>query len=191
MIVKRRFETYSYTVVYVLDSLAIQLPLKENPRLRVAGVIGAAPFALALQPAGGMWYLLLSRKLLQQSGYTLGQRAMVRFRVEPQDTVRVPEALKEALAADKAMKKLWDALTPGKQRGYAWHIASAKSPATIQKRIEATFASLLNPAPRPKRKAQSSPEAPPPLAPRRITPAPPQSRSSPSSNTPPRSPPPR
>lgn len=139
MITRRHFEPYSYIVVYLPDDLAAALPLKEHPRLRVRGVLGATPFALALQPASGNWYLLISQRLLKQSGYEVGDRAMVRFRVEPQDKVDVPEALIAALNANPEFLEIWKSITPGKQRGIAYRVAQAKAPATIAKRVEEAF----------------------------------------------------
>ena len=48
----------------------------------------------------------------------------------------VPPELAKALGKNKALQKKFDALTPGKQRDYAEHIASAKRDETKQTRLE-------------------------------------------------------
>jgi len=48
----------------------------------------------------------------------------------------MPKELADFLAANKAVKKQFDQLTPGKQRGYHEYIAEAKQAATKQKRLE-------------------------------------------------------
>jgi uncharacterized protein YdeI (YjbR/CyaY-like superfamily) len=50
--------------------------------------------------------------------------------------VVVPSELADAMARDKALKKAFDALTPGKRRDYADHINEAKREATKQSRLE-------------------------------------------------------
>jgi hypothetical protein len=130
--------------IYLPSSLEDELPLKEHPRLRIRGVIGNAEFMGAWQPTGGGWYLMVSKALLRRSGYRLGELAMVRFRIDDQDAVDVPEPLREALDANRAAKRLWDKATPGKRRGLAYYVASAKLPATVEKRIKDAFFYLEN-----------------------------------------------
>ena len=45
-------------------------------------------------------------------------------------TVEVPAELREALRQEPAWRKLWAAQTPGRQRGIAHHVDSARSPET-------------------------------------------------------------
>lgn len=47
----------------------------------------------------------------------------------------VPGELRDALARDPALRAAWDALTPGRQRGYLVHLAGAKRPATRVARL--------------------------------------------------------
>ena len=148
-------------MVYLPSSLEEQLPLKQHPRLRIRGVIGNAEFAGAWQPTGGGWYLLVSKALLRRSGYRFGELAMVRFRIDDQNAVDVPEALQSALKADRAAKRLWDKITPGKRRGLAYYVSSAKLPATIDKRIEDVFFYLRHgqlPGKPPRTRAKLPPE---------------------------------
>jgi uncharacterized protein YdeI (YjbR/CyaY-like superfamily) len=48
----------------------------------------------------------------------------------------LPAELEEALANDSELSTAFDALTPGRQRGYALFIGQAKQPATRRTRIE-------------------------------------------------------
>jgi uncharacterized protein YdeI (YjbR/CyaY-like superfamily) len=48
----------------------------------------------------------------------------------------VPEELKERLRKDPRFKRAFEALTPGRQRSYLYHIAAAKQSATRVARIE-------------------------------------------------------
>lgn len=119
-----------------------ELPLAAHPRLRVTGEIGEQAFEGALTPVRGDWYLLLSKKLLKAIGAVVGDTVEVRFAIADQDAVDVPQALERALAGDAEMRRLWDAQTPGKQRGLAYRVAAAKSDATRAKRIAEVFGIL-------------------------------------------------
>lgn len=48
----------------------------------------------------------------------------------------VPEELKEKLDGDPAFKAAWEALTPGRQRGYLLHFSGAKQSSTRMSRVE-------------------------------------------------------
>ena len=60
------------------------------------------------------------------------------LRVEKKQTsdFPVPEELKEKLRKDSRFKHAFEALTPGRQRGYLYHFAGAKQPETRRARIE-------------------------------------------------------
>lgn len=47
----------------------------------------------------------------------------------------VPDELRDALAADAKLKKAFEALTPGRQRGYLLHVGGAKLAATRAARV--------------------------------------------------------
>lgn len=54
----------------------------------------------------------------------------------PPDDLDLPEELAEALAADPELSAAWDALTPGRRRGYVVQIGQAKQSATRANRVE-------------------------------------------------------
>jgi len=141
-IVARRAGQSVYHFIYLPDAVAAELPLAERPRLRISGRLGNAAFDGAWMPGQGTWALMVSRRLLERSGYRAGERAMLWFRVESEQTVRLPEALAEALAANQAAAAAWAKLTPGRRRGWAYHVAQAKRAETAQRRIAGIFAEL-------------------------------------------------
>ncbi len=133
---------YAYRVVFVPDEVAAELPLERFPRLRISGEISDCPIEAALTPVRGRWYILLSKKLLGAISATIGDIVQVRFQIADQDFVEVPDVLTRALERDPAMKTLWDRATPGKKRGLAYRVASAKTDPTRQKRLEEVFGIL-------------------------------------------------
>lgn len=60
------------------------------------------------------------------------------LRVEPRKTsdIPVPSELTERFRKDPRFKRAFEALTPGRQRGYLYHFAAAKQSATRVARIE-------------------------------------------------------
>jgi hypothetical protein len=141
-VVRHDVGTYRYTVVFLPDELARLLPLDRHPRLRISGEVGDLPFSGAWQPVRGRWYLMLSKPLLRDAGLRLGDAAEIRFRVEDQEAVEVPEALRQALAADPLAEAAWRALSAGRRRGLAHRVAAAKTPATAARRLAEVLEAL-------------------------------------------------
>ena len=56
----------------------------------------------------------------------------------------VPKELLDAFARVKGLEQAFYALTPGRQRGYLMHVASAKQPATRTSRIEKCVDKILD-----------------------------------------------
>ncbi|NDV01746.1 YdeI/OmpD-associated family protein [Pseudoroseicyclus tamaricis] len=54
-----------------------------------------------------------------------------------------PEELVDALDADPELQEAWDALTPGRQRGYVLHIGQAKQAETRVRRIDKWRGAIL------------------------------------------------
>jgi hypothetical protein len=134
--------TYRYTVLWLPEDIAAQLPLAEHPRLRISGELNDAPCQGAWQPSRGRWYLMLGKPLLKTTGLSVGCLAELRFRVEPQDELEVPTLLATALAANAAAQDRWDALTPGKRRALTHHVAAAKTAPTATRRVAQAVAWL-------------------------------------------------
>jgi uncharacterized protein YdeI (YjbR/CyaY-like superfamily) len=67
-----------------------------------------------------------------------GQKVAIKKNPEP-----IPDELKEFFKKKPALKKAFEALTPGRQRAYILHFSSAKQPATRRARIEKCSALIL------------------------------------------------
>ena len=68
------------------------------------------------------------------------------LRVKPKSTSEypVPEELSERFRKDPHFKQAFEALTPGRQRGYLYHFASAKKSATRAARIEQAMPAIFD-----------------------------------------------
>ncbi|MEN7342979.1 MAG: YdeI/OmpD-associated family protein [Pseudomonadota bacterium] len=132
-----------YRVVFMPAALEAELPFDRYPRLRIDGEINDVPIANAFIPTGdGRRYLIVSPEVIKTAGLQIGDLVTTRFRIADQDHVDVPDELNAALEQDKAARSQWDALTPGKKRALAFHVAGAKTAPTIEKRIKAVLVAL-------------------------------------------------
>ncbi len=135
--------TYHYTVVYLDPSLHAALPLDRHARLRIEADVSGVPVKGAWQPARGKWYLMLPKDGLKAAGLRVGSSVEVSFRVSPQDDVDIPNELAALLAAKVRVRKAWERLSSGKQRGLAYMVASAKRAETRAARVAKVEAVLL------------------------------------------------
>jgi len=71
------------------------------------------------------------------------ERAGLKVEMKKTEEFDTPEELKETLKKDAKFKKAWEALTPGRQRGYLLHFSGSKNSQTRQSRIEAYTSRIL------------------------------------------------
>lgn len=139
-----RLGRYRYRVVYLPAALVAALPFDTHPRLRFDGEIADVPVQGAWQSAGtdGRRYAMVSPATCRIAGLALGTLVEVRFNIADPEAVTVPDELAAALAADASARVAWDALTPGRRRGLAYLVASARTDATRHARAAALIAGL-------------------------------------------------
>src|SRR5579871_6815699 len=71
------------------------------------------------------------------------ERAGLRMKPKKTSDYPVPEELTERLRKDARFKRAFDALTPGRQRGWLHYFSAAKQPATRAARIEKAKPAIL------------------------------------------------
>ena len=144
-IVSHHVGLYDYTVVFLAPDLISELPLKQYPRLRISGEIGNIPIEAAWQPVRGRWFLMLSKQLMRDGGFSIGDTVEVRFLVVDQDAVDVPNELADLLATNASVRVAWDKLSAGKRRALAHRVSSAKTAPTRARRIAEIADAVFNP----------------------------------------------
>lgn len=127
--------TYRYTVLWLPQEVAAELPFSDQPRLRISGELNEHPVTGAWQPSRGRRYLMLGKSVLKATGLSIGCLAELRFRVEPADVLEVPPLLSHGLAASEVASEKWAALTAGKRRAISHHVSSAKTGTTAGRRV--------------------------------------------------------
>lgn len=122
----------TYTILRLPSDIAAKL----GDAKRVEGEINDHPVNLAptRAPVIEDAFLWAGQSLLDRIGITLGERVEVRLRPADPDAVDVDDDILSALRAADVLHR-WGQLTPGKQRGLLYQVASAKTAATRQKRI--------------------------------------------------------
>jgi hypothetical protein len=122
----------TYTILRLPPEIVAQL----GDAKRVEGELNEHPVNLAPTrvPVIEDAFLWAGQSLLGRVGVAVGD--VVELRLCPADAleVAVDDDILSALRAGGVMGG-WGQLTPGKQRGLLYQIASAKTPATRQKRI--------------------------------------------------------
>jgi len=125
-----------YNVVFLPKDIESDLPFDIYPRLRVDGEISDIPVRGAWIPTGDdRRYFIVSAILKKQIGVRLGDVIEMRFNMDDQNHVDVPQALLGVINNNSKIKKRWDQLTPGRRRGLAYRVQSAKTLPTQNKRI--------------------------------------------------------
>jgi uncharacterized protein YdeI (YjbR/CyaY-like superfamily) len=72
------------------------------------------------------------------------EKAGLKVNMKPMAEFAMPEELQAKLDESPALKTAFEALTPGRQRGYLLHFAAAKQSKTREARIEKCMPQILN-----------------------------------------------
>lgn len=142
-VTRRSFPGFTYSVVPLPDAVAGQILALGNSRPRAIAQLNGHEFRCGLIPGGeGTLHIMLSKALQKLTNASPGLRVAVEFVLDDPDAVEMPPELTAALDADPEALALWEALTPGKRRGLAYRVASAKTTATREKRCREVLDSL-------------------------------------------------
>jgi uncharacterized protein YdeI (YjbR/CyaY-like superfamily) len=71
------------------------------------------------------------------------EKAGLRMKPKRTSDYPVPEELSERFRRDPGFKRAFEALTPGRQRGYLYHFAAARQSATRRARVEKAMPAIL------------------------------------------------
>ncbi|MBC8082655.1 MAG: YdeI/OmpD-associated family protein [Hymenobacter sp.] len=106
--------------------------LGGQPNQRVLATLNGHPLRRGLLPrADGSRYLLLGQLVCRRLGFRVGDALLVTLAPDPHpDQVDLSDELTEGLDAWPEAAAAFARLTPGRQRGIAYRIDSAKRPET-------------------------------------------------------------
>ena len=133
----------NYSVIILPDDYVSELPFSEYPKLRVIGDVGEHPIRGAWNPiSDGRKYFILSSKFLKTAGLTIGDNTEMRFNIDDQDFVDVPDELAKQPSLNAPLNNHWMTLSSGKKRFFCHQIASAKQQTTRDKRLQSVISQL-------------------------------------------------
>lgn len=114
-------------VVYLPDDIAARYA--SRLRLRVVGKIEGVPFRLALlSRKDGSRYLSIGSSLRSAAKLREGDEARLEFTEDPHaERIDIPIEMQIALRQEPAIRKKFQALTPGAQRSVVFYVASART----------------------------------------------------------------
>ncbi len=125
-----------YAVLFLPPEVERELPFAMHPRLRVRGEIADVPVAGAFMPTGdGRRYFIVPPVVRKGADVGIDSEVEMRFAVDDQDRVEIPDILTDALQRDEDLRARWENLTPGRQRGLTHPIHVARSATSREKRL--------------------------------------------------------
>lgn len=71
------------------------------------------------------------------------EKAGLKIKLKTTEDYKIPEEFKTKLNKNRALKKAFEALTPGRQRGYIFYFTQAKQSKTREERIEKYIPQIL------------------------------------------------
>jgi uncharacterized protein YdeI (YjbR/CyaY-like superfamily) len=72
------------------------------------------------------------------------ERAGLKVKLKKTSEFKIPEEFQKRLDKSTALKKAFDALTPGRQRAYIFYFSQAKQSKTREARVEKYLKQILN-----------------------------------------------
>jgi hypothetical protein len=110
---------------------------KEKGAIPVKGTLNGKPFTQTLVKYSGKWRLYLNGPMREAAGIDVEDLAKVKIWFDPADrTVPVPPKLKTALNKNKAAKKVFENLSPSRQKEISRYITKLRSEEAIEKNIK-------------------------------------------------------
>ena len=119
----------------VLERLFEEVSRTKGP-IPVKGSINGKAYQQTLVKYSGAWRLYISMKMLKDSPRRIGERIEVEIEFDPSDrSIKVHPLFVEALAKDNEAKRVFDGLSPSKQRGIVKYISELKNPESVERNV--------------------------------------------------------
>jgi hypothetical protein len=123
---------------------SIRIPPEIRDRFRttkgairvLCSIEGSTEFPCALNPRGHEYIIIVSKAFIKQHKLAGVSSFQVSIRPDPDNGLLLPEELQEVLDQDEWGSRLFEALLPGRKRGYIYYVRSAK---TVDTRIKRAF----------------------------------------------------
>ena len=127
----------------VLTNIQKQANKTKGP-IRVKGTIDGYGFTQTLVKYSGDWRLYINGPMLKVASKKVGDKITVSIEFDPSEkTVLMNPKFENALSQNVEAKKVFDSLSPSRQKEIVRYIANLKSEATIEKNVVRAIQFLL------------------------------------------------
>jgi len=129
------------TGIVIPDAIIEELGAGKKPPIKVT--LNGYTYRSTVAVMGGKFMVGVNSTVRAESGVQGGDTLDVTIVLDTEERkVTVPDALKKALDKNPAAKRLFESLSYSRQRMHAESIASAKTPETLQRRIDKSISEL-------------------------------------------------
>jgi hypothetical protein len=130
------------TTGFVVPDAVVE-ELGGGRRPKVSATVNGHTWRTSIASMNGRFLLGASAAVREAAGIAAGQTHTVTVELDSAPrTIEIPADLADAFAANPAAAAAWERLSYSNQRRYAEAIAAAKAPATRERRIASTIATL-------------------------------------------------
>jgi hypothetical protein len=126
--------------IYIPQEIAALFKKTKGPIRVLCSIEGKNEFPCALNPRKEEYIIIVSKALKKEHKLISSKPFRVSIRIDPENGLLLPEELEEVLNQDQWGKRLFEALLPGRKRGYIYYVRTAKS---IDTRIKRSLEIIL------------------------------------------------
>ncbi len=118
---------------------------KDKGPIQIKGTINGEPYKQNLVKFKGLWRLYINTSMLKDSPKRIGERIEVTIAFDPEDrTIASHPKFVKVLSKNKEAKKMFDSLTPSRQKEIVRYIANLKTEESVDRNIAKAIDFLLN-----------------------------------------------
>lgn len=117
---------------------------KDKGAIPVRGTINGRPYQQTLVKYSGEWRLYVNLKMLKDSPRRIGEEVDVKVEFDPSDRTIVPHPkFLKGLAGNAEANRVFEALSPSKQKEIIRYIANLKTEASVDRNVTRAINFLL------------------------------------------------
>jgi hypothetical protein len=134
---------FVYLPTETLENLFLQAN-KRKGHIPVKGTINGKPFQQTLVKYSGKWRLYINMVMLKNSPKRIGEEIKVEIKFDPSDrTIEPHPKLNKALTENKEANKVFENLSPSRQKEIVRYISNLKTEHSIDKNVKRAINFLL------------------------------------------------
>jgi len=109
---------------------------KEKGHIPIRGTVNRKPYTQTLVKYRGHWRLYINTTMLENSPQRVGEQLALTVAYDPEDrTVPLHPGLKKAFARNRTAKRVFDQLTPSRQKEINRYLHALKTEDAVKKNI--------------------------------------------------------